>query len=78
MKVLIENEGDMDHAIDYAVSLAQGKEKKFLSYHFPTEPFMNIFVQNLVKSYIENKVPLDPKLLIELVCPEGDKKDGNE
>jgi len=74
MKVLIENEGDMDYAIEDATTLAKGDTRKFISYHFPSEPFMNIFVNNLVKSYIKYDVPTDPNLMIELVCPEEDTK----
>tara|TARA_R110000824_G_scaffold152182_1_gene323355 strand:- start:1843 stop:2094 length:252 start_codon:yes stop_codon:yes gene_type:complete len=75
MKLLIENEGDMELGVKYATSLALKQEKNLLTYHFPSSDMMSIFVTNLVTSYVKNSVPEEPNLFIELVCPE-DEDDG--
>ena len=75
MKLLIENEGDMELGVKYATSLALKEERNLLTYHFPSEDMMGIFVNNLVLSYVKNEVPSKPNLFIELVCPENEEGD---
>tara|TARA_R100000664_G_C2696610_1_gene98581 strand:+ start:324 stop:572 length:249 start_codon:yes stop_codon:yes gene_type:complete len=72
MKVLIENEGDMELGVAYATQLAKEDKKNTLTYHFRTDKMMEIFVSNLVMSYVSNEVPVTPKLFLELVCPYED------
>ena len=74
MKLLIENEGDMELGVKYATSLALKKEKNLLTYHFPSQDLLSIFVNNLVLSYVKNEVPEQPNLFLELVCPEDPDK----
>jgi len=69
MKLLIENEGDMELGVAYATQLAKEDKRNTLTYHFRTDSMMQIFVSNLVLSYVDNEVPVTPKLFLELVCP---------
>jgi len=78
MKLLIDNEGDMELSIKYATTLALNKERRTLSCYFPSNEFMTVFVQNLVTSYIDNDVPLVPNLMIELVCPADEEEIDDE
>lgn len=75
MKVLIENEGDMELGVAYATQLAKEEKKNTLTYHFRTDMMMQIFVSNLVISYVDNEVPVTPNLFLELVCPCDDDEE---
>tara|TARA_Y100000401_G_C8154097_1_gene141017 strand:+ start:81 stop:320 length:240 start_codon:yes stop_codon:yes gene_type:complete len=78
MKLLIENEGDMELGIKYATSLALKRERNLLTCHFPSSNLMQVFVNNLLTSYIKNDVPAQPNLFIELVCPYDDEESDDD
>tara|TARA_R100000995_G_C3365624_1_gene69390 strand:- start:170 stop:421 length:252 start_codon:yes stop_codon:yes gene_type:complete len=72
MKLVIENEGDLELGVAYATQLAKEKKKNILTYHFPTDGMLGIFVSHLVTSYIDNDVPVNPNLFLQLICPDED------
>ena len=73
MKVMIENEGDMEMGVKYATSLALGDEPNLITCHFPSRYMMQLFVISLLESYEENDVPIEPSLGLELVYPDDEE-----
>ena len=63
----------MELGIKYATSLALKEERNLLTYHFPSSDLMDVFVRNLVTSYVKNDVPAEPNLFLELVCPDDEE-----
>ena len=78
MKLLIENEGDMELGVKYATSLALKRERNLLTCHFPSSNLMQVFINNLLTSYIDNDVPSKPNLFIELVCPDDEEESDDD
>jgi hypothetical protein len=70
--ITVSNEGDLEHNVKYVTKLAlePGNEKK-LSITFPSENLMHIFMDNLFKTFIVNRVPKDNNLDIMLNIPDG-------
>ena len=77
-QLMITNEGDLEHNVRYVTKLAleEGGQKK-LSITFPSEDMMHIFMDNLFKTFVVNRVPRDNNLDITLNIP-GDTNDTKE
>jgi len=69
--LIIENEGDMEHGLDYAFKLAVTKGNcKKLRISFPSEGMMTIFVRNLFETFLTNDVSHNNGLDIGLFVPK--------
>jgi len=69
--LLIGSEADMEHGLKYTVKLAlQGKDEKVLNLSFPSEALMSIFMANLFKEFVVQRVPTDTGLNLTLIIPE--------
>ena len=72
---MITNEGDLEHNVKYITQLAlEPGDTKSLTINFPSENMMHIFMDNLFKTFIINRVPRDNNLDITLNIP-GDPND---
>jgi hypothetical protein len=71
--IVIANEGDLEHNVKYVTKLAlETGDTKSLSITFPSEDMMHIFMDNLFKTFIINKVPRDNNLDLTLNIPGDD------
>ncbi len=71
--LIVESEGDMEYGIEYAINVATtkgGSEQVRIS--FPSEDFMSIFMTNLFKEFIINKVPKDNGLDLIMEIPKDE------
>lgn len=69
-QIVITNEGDLEHNVKYVTKLAlEPGDTKSLSINFPSEDMMRIFMDNLFKTFIVNKVPKDNNLDLTLNIP---------
>jgi len=74
-QLVITNEGDLEHNVKYITQLAlEPGDTKSLTINFPSENMMHIFMDNLFKTFIINRVPRDNNLDITLNIP-GDPND---
>ena len=69
--LIIENEGDMEHGLEYAFKLAiTDSNCKKLRISFPSEGMMTIFVRNLFETFLTNGIPANNGLDICLTVPK--------
>jgi hypothetical protein len=69
-QLVITNEGDLEHNVKYITQLAlEPGDTKSLTINFPSENMMHIFMDNLFKTFIINRVPTDNNLDITLNIP---------
>lgn len=77
-QLVITNEGDLEHNVKYITKLAlEPGDTKSLSINFPSEDMMHIFMDNLFKTFIVNRVPRNNNLDITLNIP-GENHDDTE
>ena len=77
-QLVITNEGDLEHNVKYITQLAlEPGDTKSLTINFPSENMMHIFMDNLFKTFIINRVPRDNNLDITLNIP-GDPYNDND
>ena len=66
-KLYVENEGDMEHAIDYTVKIASiDVASKQMNIIFPNANLLSIFIENLVEEFQAQDVPKNCGLNISL------------
>ena len=72
--LIIESEGDIECGLNLATELAsKGSKEMFLELSFPNKFLSKVFVNNLVMHWMENDVPTDNGLNINIYIPgEGD------
>tara|TARA_R100000008_G_scaffold85600_2_gene75969 strand:- start:544 stop:792 length:249 start_codon:yes stop_codon:yes gene_type:complete len=77
-QLMVSNEGDLEHNVNYVTKLAlePGKEKK-LEITFPSHDLMHIFMDNLFKTFIVNRVPRKNNLDLVLNVPKEPYGDTN-
>ena len=78
-QIMISNEGDLEHNVKYVtrIALEPGNDKK-LVISFPSSDMMHIFMDNLFKTFIVNRVPRNNNLDLVLNIPQesnGDYRD---
>lgn len=69
--LIVASEGDLEINLKYVTKLALAPgDKKTLSISFPSTSMMNIFMSNLFRSFIVNRVPTNNNLDIVLNIPD--------
>jgi hypothetical protein len=67
---IVDNEGDMDRTLSYAVEVARNGATKNIDVTFSSDGMMVIFMDNLVKEFILNKIPKNNGLHLNMSVPE--------
>ena len=68
--LIVASEGDMEYGLKYTTAIAlDSREDKFVTLTFPSFGFMQLFMNNLFKSFITNQVPMDNKLNLTINIP---------
>ena len=68
--LIIDNEGDMEYGLAYTLELAKTTSScKKISIAFPTKGMMTVFIRNLFEDFIENQIPSDNGLDIDMFIP---------
>ena len=72
----IESEYDLEHGLRYTCKLAKSSPvpTKNLDISFPSEGLMAIFMKNLFKEFVINKIPADCGINLTLHVPTGENE----
>ena len=70
--LIILNEADLEHGLEYTVKLAKSSPipTKTLDISFPSQGLMNIFMNNLFKEFVVEGIPPTCGVDLTLHCPE--------
>ncbi len=68
--LIVKNEGDMEYGLAYALRLAKTPSScKKMSISFSTQGMMKVFVRNLFEDFIENRIPSENGLDLNMYTP---------
>jgi|TARA_R100000479_G_C6282954_1_gene163666 hypothetical protein len=77
MHLIINSEGDMESGIETATRLAK-KEDSSLTLEFPSEEFAKLFIDNMFVSFVDNKIPKQSKMKLNVIFPTEEEFDEEE
>lgn len=76
--LIIESEGDMEFGLNYTFDLATAEgDNKSLEISFPSEEFMTLFMNNLLRDFMTNGVSARNGLDLTLRIPTDESEYGS-
>ena len=68
--LIVNNEGDMERGLAYALKLAKVPSScKKMSITFSTQGMMKVFITNLFEDFVENHIPSNNGLDLNMYVP---------
>lgn len=69
--LLVSNEHEMEVSIKYITKVAKLDGKTYMTLSFPSGFLAKTFMDNLVDNFIEEEVPNDTQLELDIIIPKG-------